>query len=339
MKKFWLLVSAALMAAALTVSAFAADPLLSIDFADGDNGMELVEAEIVNDATRGKVLEVNGQGPSTNGTSYAVLKTDVFKNTNWDNGLTVNLWVKAAEGSTTLHGTAPLFSLDIANVGYIGMVSSLEAAINTDGNDTSLGIAPRIWCDPADVGGAQNMLDEGAWTYISLVFCEDHIELYVNGELYTDKPFTNGNTSDMSSMMNLFMQLEEVYSIRLGSWLCSWWNYGDFEGMIDDVTVYNAALSADEISALYTSTQVEAAPAAEEPAVEEPAVEEPAAEAPAEEPAAEEAPVEEAPVEETVEAPAAEETAPKTFDAAVIAAAAAAISLGMGAAVASKKRK
>lgn len=334
MKKFWLLASAALTAAALTVSAFAADPVLSIDFADGDNGMELVEAEIVNDSTRGKVLEVNGQGPSTNGTSYAVLKTDVFKNTNWDNGLTVNLWVKAAEGSTTLHGTAPLFSLDIANIGYIGMVSSLEAAINTDGNDTSLGISPRIWCDPADVGGAQNMLDEGVWQYISLVFCEDHLELYVDGELYTDKPFTNGNTSDLSSMMSLFMELEEVYSIRLGSWLCTWWNYGDFEGMIDDVTVYNAALSADEISALYTSTKAEAAPAAEEPAAEEPATEEPAAE----EPAAEEPTVEEPAAEETVtEAPA--ETAPKTFDAAVIAAAAAIASLGMGAFAVSKKRK
>lgn len=334
MKKFWLLASAALTAAALTVSAFAADPVLSIDFADGDNGMELVEAEIVNDSTRGKVLEVNGQGPSTNGTSYAVLKTDVFKNTNWDNGLTVNLWVKAAEGSTTLHGTAPLFSLDIANIGYIGMVSSLEAAINTDGNDTSLGISPRIWCDPADVGGAQNMLDEGVWQYISLVFCEDHLELYVDGELYTDKPFTNGNTSDLSSMMSLFMELEEVYSIRLGSWLCTWWNYGDFEGMIDDVTVYNAALSADEISALYTSTKAEAAPAAEEPVAEEPATEAPAAE----ESAAEEPTVEEPAAEETVtEAPA--ETAPKTFDAAVIAAAAAIASLGMGAFAVSKKRK
>lgn len=339
MKKFWLLASAALTAAALTVSAFAADPVLSIDFADGDNGMELVEAEIVNDSTRGKVLEVNGQGPSTNGTSYAVLKTDVFKNTNWDNGLTVNLWVKAAEGSTTLHGTAPLFSLDIANIGYIGMVSSLEAAINTDGNDTSLGISPRIWCDPADVGGAQNMLDEGVWQYISLVFCEDHLELYVDGELYTDKPFTNGNTSDLSSMMSLFMELEEVYSIRLGSWLCTWWNYGDFEGMIDDVTVYNAALSADEISALYTSTKAEAAPAAEEPVAEEPATEEPAAEEPTvEEPAAEEPAAEEPAAEETVtEAPA--EKAPKTFDAAVIAAAAAIASLGMGAFVVSKKRK
>ncbi len=72
-------------------------------------------------------------------------------------------------------------------------------------------------------------------------------------------------------------------------------------------------------------------PAVEEPVVEEPVVEEPVAEEPAvEEPVAEEVVVEEVVVEEVVvEEPAAEETAeeaPQTFDAAVIAAAAAVIS-------------
>ena len=82
------------------------------------------------------------------------------------------------------------------------------------------------------------------------------MELYVDGELYANPPFANGNSNDLFNMLSLFVELEEVYSVRLGSWLCSWWNYGDFEGMIDDFTIYNAALSADEISELYSSTSV-----------------------------------------------------------------------------------
>ena len=125
MKKLWIVFSVVL-AAVLAVTAFAADPVLSIDFADGDNGMELVDSELVNDPTRGQVLQVSGMGPSTTGQSYAVLTTDLFKTTNWDDGMTINMWVKSDVGSTTLHGTAPLFSLDIANQGYIGLVASLK---------------------------------------------------------------------------------------------------------------------------------------------------------------------------------------------------------------------
>ena len=255
MKKLWIVLSVVL-AAVLAVTAFAADPVLSIDFADGDNGMELVDSELVNDPTRGQVLQVSGMGPGTTGQSYAVLTTDLFKTTNWDDGFTVNMWVKTDVGSSTLHGTAPLFSLDIANQGYIGLVTSLEAAINTDGNQPETGISPRIWCDPANTSGGMCQLEEGVWQFVSLVFCEDHMELYVDGELYANPPFANGNSNDLSNMLNLFVELEEVYSVRLGSWLCSWWNYGDFEGMIDDFTIYNYALSADEVSELYSSTSV-----------------------------------------------------------------------------------
>ncbi len=268
MKKFWLALSVSL-AAALAVSAAAADPVLSIDFANGDNGMELVDSEIVEDKTRGQVLQVNGMGPGSTGQSYAVLETDVFEKTNWEEGMTINMWVKSDVGSSTLHGTAPIFSLDIANVGYIALTTSLESAINTDGNDTSLGISPRIWTDPANTSGGLNKLEEGVWQYVSIVYGEENISLYVDGELISDKPFGNGNATDMTAMFNLLFETEMVYSIRLGSWLCSWWNYGDFEGMIDDVTVYNTALSADDISSLYSGSKIEQTEFEKAPTVEE----------------------------------------------------------------------
>ena len=107
MKKLWIVLSVVL-AAVLAVTAFAADPVLSIDFADGDNGMELVDSELVNDPTRGQVLQVSGMGPSTTGQSYAVLTTDLFKTTNWDDGMTINMWVNPT--SEAPHFTEPLLS-------------------------------------------------------------------------------------------------------------------------------------------------------------------------------------------------------------------------------------
>ena len=312
------------------------EPVLTIDFAEGAGNVELVNAEIVKDSERGNVLKVNGVGTSQTGASYGLLKTDVFEKTNWENGMSINMWIKT-DASSTLHGTAPIFSLDIANVGYIALTTSLESAINTDGNDTSLGISPRIWTDPINVGGGVNLTEEEEWQFISVVYNEDHIDLYVDGELYSDHPFANGNATDMSAMINLMIESEFVYSVRLGSWLCSWWKYGDYEGCIDDFTVYNKILSADEVKALYNATkdvEVPAEPVVEETPVveEEPAVEEaPVVE---EEPAVEETPVVEEVVEETVEevveeAPVVEETveeAPQTFDFGVIAAVAALVS-------------
>lgn len=338
MKKFLSLLIAAAMTAtfAISVSAdeTALEPVLTIDFADGAGDVELVNAEIVKDSERGNVLQVNGIGTEKTGESYGLLKTDVFENTDWDNGMSINLWIKTAD-SSTLHGTAPIFSLDIANVGYIALTTSLESAINTDGNDTSLGISPRIWTDPANVGGGENLTDTDVWQMLTVVYNEDHIDLYVDGELYSDHPFANGNATDLTAMFNLMMETNFVYSVRLGSWLCSWWQYGDYEGLIDDFTVYNSYLSAEDVAALYEATKTVEVPADEAPAAEETVEEAPVEETPAEEEApVEEAPAEEevvveAPAEETVEAPAAEETveeAPQTFDFGVIAAVTALIS-------------
>ncbi len=338
MKKIISMLVAAAMMATFAISASAADeaatpePVLTIDFADGAGDVELVNAEIVKDSERGNVLQVNGIGTEKTGESYGLLKTDVFEKTDWENGMTVNLWIKTAD-SSTLHGTAPIFSLDIANVGYIALTTSLESAINTDGNDTSLGIAPRIWTDPQDVGGAINLTETDVWQMLTVVYNEDHIDLYVDGELYSDHPFTNGNATDLTSMFNLMLESNFVYSVRLGSWLCSWWQFGDYEGLIDDFTVYNSYLSAEDVAAIYTATKDVEVPADAAPVEEAPAEEAPVEEAPAEEAPVEEAPVEEAPVEEVVEAPAeeiveapAEATAPQTFDFGVIAAVAALVS-------------
>ncbi len=254
MKKLAILLSG-LLCAGMAIAASAADPLINIDFANGAGDVELVEAEIVEDATRGNVLQVNGAGQGTNRQSYGLYTTPIFENNTWENGMTVSMWIKTAEGSSTLHGTAPIFSIDIANIGYISVVTSLESAINTDGNDTSLGISPRCWNDPVNIGGGMNMTEEGVWQMMTVTYSPDGMKLYMDGELYSE-PVINTGTND-----DFLFQVEFAYALRLGSWLCDWWNYGDYEGMIDDVLVYNTALTADEISALYSSTKIDAASA------------------------------------------------------------------------------
>ena len=262
MKKLALVLTMVL-AVLLAVSAYADDPVIAIDFEDGGEGLELVEAEIVDDVTRGKVLKVNGQGNGTARTSYALYTTDLFENTNWENGFTISMWIQTDVGSQTLSGTTPIYSVDIGNQGYIAAVCSLETTMNTDGNEPDTGIAPRCWNDPVNISGGVNKTDEGIWQLLTVVYSPDGIKTYVDGEYYADSPLGGG---DMDSFL---FELEFATALRLGAWTCVWWNYGDYQGMIDDVRVWNEALSEDDVFDLYADTKKVQTVIVKAPTVEE----------------------------------------------------------------------
>ena len=262
MKKLAIVFAVAL-AVLLSVAVYADDPVIAIDFEDGGEGLEFVNTEIVDDVTRGKVLKVNGQGNGTCRTSYALYTTDLFENTNWENGLTVSMWIQTDVGSQTLSGTAPIYSIDMGNQGYISAVCSLETTMNTDGNQPETGIAPRCWNDPANVSGGVNKTDEGIWQLLTVVYSPEGIKTYVDGEYYADSPLGGG---DMDSFL---FELEFATALRLGAWTCVWWNYGDYQGLIDDVKIWNEALSEDDVFDLYADTKkvqtvVQKAPTVEE---------------------------------------------------------------------------
>ena len=250
MKKFSVL-AAFVITLILSTVVLAADPLIAIDFANGAGDVELVDAELVQDPTRGQVLKVNGMGQGSSRQSYGIFETTIFEDNSWEDGLTISMWIRTDVGSQTLMGTAPIFSFDIARIGYIAVTTSLESAINTDGNEPATGISPRCWNDPANVAGGMNATEEGVWQLLTVVYSQDGMKIYVDGELYSE-PVINNCTMD-----DFLFQIEFCYALRLGSWLCDWWNYGDYEGMIDDVLVYNTALDEDEIADLYTSTKAE----------------------------------------------------------------------------------
>ncbi|MBQ3860186.1 MAG: laminin G domain-containing protein, partial [Clostridia bacterium] len=251
------------MALLLTVTAFADDPVISIDFENGAGDVELVNAEIVDDVTRGKVLKINGQGNGTARTSYGLFTTDIFENTNWENGLTVSMWIQTDVGSQTLSGTAPIYSIDIARIGYIATVCSLETTMNTDGNEPDTGISPRCWNDPVNVAGGVNKTDEGIWQLLTVVYSPDGIKIYVDGEFYADSPLGGGS-------MDMFLfEVEFATGLRLGAWNCDWWNYGDYQGLIDDVNVWNTALSEDDVFDIYADTKKAQTVVVKAPTVEE----------------------------------------------------------------------
>jgi len=280
-------------------------PVYSNDFATAD-GLELVDAEIVDGAVKINGKGIPGEGESDN-VSYALLTTDLFANTDWTNGLTISMKVKAAK-SDTLDGMAPIYSFDIANQGYIGVVTSLQSGINSDGNE-DVGIAPRLWNDPANIGSCKSVLTPDQWQTVTVTYGESGMVIYLDGEIVVKPGINNGTYADLAA------QLKLVPSLRLGAWLCSWWNFGDFQGMIDDLAIYNKTLNPLEAQQLAAGTYGAAEEVVETPVVETPA-------------------------EEVVETPVVETpvvVAPQTFDAGVIAIIAAVLSAG--AAIVSKKRR
>jgi len=262
MKKLSIIITV-VMALVLATSVLAADPVISIDFANGAGDVVLEGAELVNDPTRGQVLQVAGMGQGSSRQSFGLLETTAFEDNTWEDGLTISMWIKTDVGSQTLMGSAPIFSIDIARIGYIAVTTSLESAINTDGNEPETGIAPRCWNDPANVAGGMNKTEEGVWQLLTVVYAPDGMKIYLDGELYSEPVINN------CTMEDFLFQIEFGYALRLGSWLCDWWNYGDYEGMIDDVLVYNTALDAVEISNLYTSTKNEQTVFEKAPTLEE----------------------------------------------------------------------
>ncbi len=87
-------------------------------------------------------------------------------------------------------------------------------------------------------------MELGKWTHIAVVYSDGEVTLYVNG-IAEKVEASHINTS--------------VGTGKIGTWpdppqetTSGWKNAGYFHGSIDDVSVYNQALTAEQIKALYT---------------------------------------------------------------------------------------
>jgi len=78
-------------------------------------------------------------------------------------------------------------------------------------------------------------LVEDAWYHLAVVYDGSEMRIYVNGNLIGSKPATG----------------DIYYSAHYVLWLGKYVGLLMFKGVMDDVRIYNRALSADEISDLY----------------------------------------------------------------------------------------
>jgi LPXTG-motif cell wall-anchored protein len=235
-----------------TFTAFAATDISSelagYDFADGTpSGMELVGGSLTDDSERGQVLTLTG---GKTGTSYASVDFSLFKDNDFSKGMTIAMWLKADKG---IPGSAPLYAFDIAGTGYIATVATLEPAINTTANtDTGYKL---VWVDPANVNDSpEQAIPADGWHHLAVTVSENGMKIYLDGRLFSE-PVLGFSSANYAEFMT---QLKHITGLKLGSWDCTWWQYGDYAGAIDDVYLFNSELTKDEVVSVMNGPAEEA---------------------------------------------------------------------------------
>ncbi len=155
------------------------------------------KVEIVEDATKGKVLHITDGGVESFGQNYYQLASDIFKNVTVDTGATFSMDVKIP--ATIKSEWSVLFS---SNPGYNQwnlwkINANLVCSINS-GN-------PQAWADTESV-----TLEKDAWHNITVTLTKENLNLYVDGTCVkqnigpaggTDYE-TNGWTGPINQLLN-----------------------------------------------------------------------------------------------------------------------------------------
>jgi|GEM_PF-1517910 type II secretory pathway pseudopilin PulG len=159
------------------------------------------------------------------------------------NAWTISAWVQPQGSNTALGeivskwqssaGTTINYSLDAGLNG--SHLQKLRATVSPSGGGSGVSVT------------GNTTLNFGTWYYVAAVF---------NGVSTTLSVYVNGQ-SDATPLTTSFTQCAtNIGNPRIGSFDFSWASYKDtWTGLIDDVRVYNRALSAAEISQLYALGQ------------------------------------------------------------------------------------
>jgi hypothetical protein len=139
-------------------------------------------------------------------------------------GLTVSMWVNtSAIGSKNIlskrHGTTPY--------------SSYNMTVDTQTNNRASCSVTNNSGASASAGAAANTFTRGVWQHIVCVYNGSNVRMYTNG---VHNGFTNNLTGTVYSSNNL------LYIPMSNS---------AFSGSLDEVRIYNRALSAEEVAQLY----------------------------------------------------------------------------------------
>lgn len=202
---------------------------------------------------RGKVLKLTEQSYANR--ADALLPGNPFAGQSVDNGFTVNFWTLT---TGTAGGGKCLLDFEVAPVitgraGTLAMNQQMVYWNTTDqnGNFTDF-----------NIGNMQ--LKQKNWTMVTMAITTKGVTFYKDGAAITHS-ITGKNVSsedaidyeqtikDMAGTSGIAKP--EETNVRIGASLATYWSCAG--ALVDDVSFYGKALSADEISSLYTETKVD----------------------------------------------------------------------------------
>lgn len=162
---------------------------------------------------------------------------------NLSNELTIEFWMRP-DGSNPMNSLQGLVTTDFYGVsifGGAGQRVGINAYISrTSGGDN--------YPATGDVNGGGAVVSSGEWHHVASTYDGAQLQLYIDGQPWGNPHFVSGTISPM--LPNSFLSLgSEDGRTVCGN--CAGKRY--FKGLLDEVAIYNRALSAAEIAAIYNA--------------------------------------------------------------------------------------
>ncbi|MCX6924670.1 MAG: hypothetical protein NT154_15865 [Verrucomicrobia bacterium] len=207
-----------------------------LDSVGGNNAFALKGVEFAKGIS-GQAFKFNGDGASV----------DILRSPALDlrDQVTVEFWMKADADNAmaTYQGlvTSEFYGVSIANGYSAGM-----GVIFFIGADGGAQMAPPLWLNTADANGGGAPVSPGQWHHIAGTYDGTKLQLYVDGRpqgrpnYHTGPmpPMERGNFVSIGSEQGRTLE-PQITRTRY------------FQGLIDEVAIYNRALSAEEIAAIH----------------------------------------------------------------------------------------
>ncbi|MGH3631275.1 MAG: LamG-like jellyroll fold domain-containing protein, partial [Sciscionella sp.] len=189
----------------------------------GNNGVLVNGATIVNDPDRGKVLSLNGVN------QYVDLGNAVSLDLSSGGQATITAWVKVAD----THSHNSIVTKGEWKDAYSLLIKGDTTPPNLlwTGNDTSV-----FSSDPVPTG---------VWTHVAVTINGALTTFYINGQLDGATNQNRGNPIDNTGTDVCIGREQYSGSLPAGRWF--------FNGELDDVRIYNAALTESEIQKVMTN--------------------------------------------------------------------------------------
>jgi hypothetical protein len=158
-----------------------------------------------------------------------------------DPNITVSLWFNYSVDSIGDRGGFPISKFPEDGSGHGWFIRVYDDA-ETDGNGNALaGFIGSTWMDgAADLTGPEGTFAKGEWVHAVLTYNNGTASLYQDGILVAEQDNVEFEPGDWFE------------AVTIGR-LIPWGDNGQFQGLIDEVQIYDYALTASEVQNLYTS--------------------------------------------------------------------------------------